>query len=46
MTGSEDSFLRVWPLDFSEYFLEAKHEGGVVGLDVSEDGLLVGVGSG
>ena len=35
VTGSEDQFLRVWPLDFSEYFLEAKHEGVVLSLDVS-----------
>lgn len=23
VTGSEDSFLRVWPLDFQEFFMEA-----------------------
>ena len=26
VTGSEDKYLRVWPLDFSDYFLEAEHE--------------------
>ena len=26
VTGSEDTYLRVWPLDFSEFFMEAKHE--------------------
>jgi hypothetical protein len=35
VTGSEDQFLRVWPLDFSEFFLEAKHEGVVLSLDIS-----------
>jgi len=35
VTGSEDQFLRVWPLDFSEFFLEAKHEGLVLSLDIS-----------
>jgi WD repeat-containing protein 90 len=29
VTGSEDTYLRVWPLDFSEFFMEAKHEGTV-----------------
>ena len=48
VTGSEDKFLRVWPLDFSEYFLEAKHEGIVISLDISQDALKVvcGVSSG
>lgn len=39
VTGSEDSYLRVWPLDFSEFFLEAKHEGVVHSIDISEDAL-------
>ena len=48
VTGSEDQCLRVWPLDFSEYFLEAKHEGIVISLDISNDSLKVisGVSSG
>ena len=29
VTGSDDQYLRVWPLDFSEFFMEAKHEGTV-----------------
>jgi WD40 repeat protein len=41
VTGSEDKFLRVWPLDFSDYFLEAQHEGTVTSVDVSSDGLKV-----
>ncbi len=27
--GADDSRLRVWPLDFSDYLLEAHHEGPV-----------------
>ena len=37
VTGSDDCFLRVWPLDFSEYLLEARHEGPVVAVDISMD---------
>ena len=29
VTGSEDHLLRVWFLDFSEFFIEAKHDGEV-----------------
>jgi len=48
VTGSEDQYLRVWPLDFSEYFLEAGHKGIVISLDISQDSLRVisGVSSG
>jgi WD repeat-containing protein 90 len=41
VTGSADRFLRVWPLDFSSFLLEAEHEGEVVGVDISLDGLRV-----
>lgn len=37
-TASTDKMLRVWPLDFSDFFLEACHDGSVVALDVSPDG--------
>ena len=37
VTVSDDKFLRVWPLDFSDYFLEAKHEGAIGSVDVSPD---------
>ena len=37
VTGSDDCFLRVWPLDFTEYLLEARHEGPVVSVDISAD---------
>ncbi|KAK7919737.1 hypothetical protein WMY93_011021 [Mugilogobius chulae] len=40
-TGSEDGFLRLWPLDFSSVFLEAEHEGPVSLVSVSSDGLRV-----
>uniref|UniRef100_A0A3B4T9G9 WD repeat domain 90 n=1 Tax=Seriola dumerili TaxID=41447 RepID=A0A3B4T9G9_SERDU len=39
-TGSEDGFLRLWPLDFSAVFLEA-HEGPVSLVLVSSDSLQV-----
>ena len=45
VTGSEDSFLRVWPLDFQEFFMEAQHEGTVNSVDVSPDGLKVVCGT-
>ncbi|KAL0984331.1 hypothetical protein UPYG_G00140070 [Umbra pygmaea] len=41
VTGSEDGFLRLWPLDFSTVFLEAEHEGPVSFVSVSDDGLRV-----
>ncbi|XP_056153043.1 WD repeat-containing protein 90 [Lampris incognitus] len=40
-TGSEDGFLRLWPLDFSSVFLEAEHEGPVSLVSISDDGLQV-----
>ena len=45
VTGSEDQFLRVWPLDFSEFYLEAKHEGVVLAVDVSLDALSIACGT-
>ncbi|XP_030654477.1 WD repeat-containing protein 90 isoform X3 [Nomascus leucogenys] len=39
--GSEDGFLRLWPLDFSSVLLEAEHEGPVSSVRVSPDGLRV-----
>lgn len=45
VTGSEDNFLRVWPLDFSEFVMEAKHEGTVCSVDISADGLRVVCGT-
>ncbi|XP_053269712.1 WD repeat-containing protein 90 isoform X1 [Pleuronectes platessa] len=40
-TGSEDGFLRLWPLDFSAVILEAEHEGPVSLVSVSSDSLQV-----
>jgi hypothetical protein len=37
--------LRVWPLDFSEFFIEAKHEGVLISLDISLDALHVACGT-
>jgi WD40 repeat protein len=45
VTGSQDTYLRIWPLDFSEYYLEAKHEADVTSVDVSGDGMLVVAGT-
>lgn len=41
VTGSDDLYLRVWPLDFSEFFMEAKHEATVTSLDISLDGVQI-----
>lgn len=37
--------MRVWPLDFSEFILEADHEGVITSLAISEDGLHVACGT-
>ena len=45
VTGSEDCYLRVWPLDFQEFFMEAQHEGTVSAVDIHSDGLKVVCGT-
>lgn len=45
VTGSDDRYLRVWPLDFTDFFLEAQHEGAVSAVNVSPDGMKVLVGT-
>jgi len=35
LTGGADQRLRIWPLDFAEFLIEAKHEGALVCLDLS-----------
>jgi WD40 repeat protein len=45
VTGGEDQVLRVWPMDFSEYILEAEHEGIITSLALSEDGMHVACGT-
>ena len=44
-TGSDDSFVRVWPLDFSDLYLEAKHEAPISSIDFSLDGIKLLCGS-
>ncbi|XP_023584304.1 WD repeat-containing protein 90 [Trichechus manatus latirostris] len=39
--GSEDRYLRLWPLDFSAVLLEAEHEGPVNSVHISPDGQRV-----
>ena len=41
ITGSDDKYLRVWPIDFSDFFLEAEHETPVTTVGMSPDGLQV-----
>ena len=45
VTGSDDKLLRVWPMDFSDFLMEAEHEGPVTSIGVSQDGLSVCVGT-
>lgn len=45
VTGSEDNLLRVWLLDFSEYFIEAPHDGAVSAVDISPDGTQIVCGT-
>ena len=45
VTGSDDGFLRLWPLDFAHVYLEAEHEGPVTAVNFSTDGLKVLAGT-
>lgn len=45
VTGGADSHLRVWPLCFTDYLLEAHHEGQISLLSLSADGTKVAVGT-
>lgn len=38
-TGSLDGYLRVWPIDFKEFLIEAKHDSGVCSVDIAHDAL-------
>ncbi len=38
-TGSQDGYLRIWPVDFSEFLIEAKHDTGVCAVDISYDAM-------
>lgn len=41
MTGSDDGYLRLWPLDFKHVLLEAQHDGPVTAVDISNDCMRV-----
>lgn len=41
VTGSDDQYLRVWPFDFSEFFIEAKHSSKVTAVDIKKDALKI-----
>lgn len=45
VTGSQDGHLRVWPIDFKEFLIEAKHDSGVCSVDISFDGLEIVCGT-
>jgi len=45
VTGSGDQFLRVWPLDFSDFYLQAQHKCAISCVQLSGDGLSVLVGN-
>ena len=45
VTGSDDGFMRLWPLDFAHVYLEAEHEGPVTAVDFSSDGLKILAGT-
>eukprot|EP00752_Nemacystus_decipiens_P009345 g8352.t1 len=45
ITASEDKFLRLWPLDFSDFLMEAAHESAVVSVCSSKDGMKLAVGT-
>lgn len=45
VTGGRDCHLRVWPLTFNDFLLEAQHEAPVTSLNVSRDGAKVLVGT-
>ena len=44
VTGSIDSYIRFWPLDFSDFYVEAQHEGPVTSVALSRDCMTVAVG--
>ncbi|WAQ96619.1 WDR90-like protein [Mya arenaria] len=45
VTGSDDGFMRLWPLDFAHVYLEAEHEGPVTAVGFSADGLQIVAGT-
>ncbi|CAN0054207.1 unnamed protein product, partial [Laminaria digitata] len=45
VTCSEDNLVRLWPLDFSDFLMEAAHESAVVSITSSQDGRTLAVGT-
>ncbi|GAB5366264.1 hypothetical protein AAMO2058_001129200 [Amorphochlora amoebiformis] len=45
VTGSDDKFVRVWPLEFTDFYLQVQFMSSVHSVDVSADGLSVLVGT-
>lgn len=45
VTGCAEGILRLWPLDFADYLLEARHEDAVTSVALSLDGLTLLVGT-
>ena len=45
VTGGHDRRLRIWPLDFSDFLLEAVHEAPVSNVRISKDGRKLAVGT-
>ena len=45
VTASDDRTLKVWPLDFSDFFLQAPHDGRAARVSISDNGLQVLVDS-
>ena len=45
ITASDDKFVRVWPTDFSDFYLEVEHDAPVTNMSLSYDGLQVAVGT-
>ena len=45
ISGGADMKIRLWPLDFSDFLLEATHESAVTNVAVSKDGRKVTIGT-
>lgn len=45
VTGSEDQYVRLWPLNFSEFLLECKQDSSVISLEINKECTKVVVGS-
>ena len=48
VTGSSDNVFRIWPMDFTDFLLEAYHESPITCVEAAEDGktLVIGTASG